>query len=111
MIRRTRPAANDDLVLEAEVRADWEERAVRELMQEQLDQYEEDDAARQRPRGVRSQAEAGEPLPGAVDPRDARPGTRRVAQSAPARARRLGLPVHILECAEGVEPGVHGSGD
>ncbi len=32
-----------DLVLRAEVKSDWEERAVRELVQEQLDRYAEDD--------------------------------------------------------------------
>ncbi len=32
-----------DLVLQAEVKGDWEERAVRELVQDQLDRYEEDD--------------------------------------------------------------------
>ena len=32
-----------DLVLQAEVKPEWEERTVRELVQEQLDQYQEDD--------------------------------------------------------------------
>lgn len=32
-----------DLVLQAEVKSDWEERAVRKLVQEQLDRYAEDD--------------------------------------------------------------------
>lgn len=32
-----------DLVLQAEVKSEWEERAVRELVQQQLDRYEGDD--------------------------------------------------------------------